>query len=246
MESNQNNFKDRVLHSIEEQNVQTYSKAHFRLRVVLLVALAVLTLMVSVFFFSLVFFDLRFSGRGALLGFGPQGFFLFLRTFPWLLLTFDVILIAVLEWLLRKFRFGYRTPVLYLLIVLLAIAISVGFVIDRNTAFNDALIKQADAHHLPSPFRELYENERGLPPGGICKCLVTAVTSSTVTAVDVNRGVTTTLTIVLPPNYVATNILKVGDVIFVAGNRMASNTIQVFGVTRFQHLESGQFNVMMP
>lgn len=155
-EPQENNFKERILKNIETEDIKAYSKTHFLLRVILLIAVTIVTLIISVFLFNYVFFSLRISGHESLLGFGPQGVVPFLEFFPWPFLVVDIALIIILEWLLRKFRFGYRSPILYLLIGLFVVTVSAGYFIDRKTGFNDALLQQADHDYLPGPFGELY------------------------------------------------------------------------------------------
>src|SRR5258708_5168630 len=135
-ESQKKSFKERVLASIATKDVKVYSRAHFAGRMILLVVVAALVLVVSIFLFNYVFFSLRISGRGSLLNFGARGIFPFLLFFPWTLLLIDATLLIALEWLLKKFRFGYRSPTIYLLLALVAATMSAGSFIDRGTAFN--------------------------------------------------------------------------------------------------------------
>lgn len=235
-ETHDNNFKERVLKDIAEEDIKVYSRTHFLVRVILLIATTILTLIVSIFIFNYVFFSLRISGHESLLYFGPRGIVSFLAFFPWTLLLTDIVLIGILEWLLRKFRFGYRSPVLYLLLGLLAITISSGYLIDRETGFNDVLLQRADHDYLPGPFGEIYENARGssLLEQGLCKCTITAINGRILVAQDVdmdNPGATTTVTILTSPDYIGMNSLKVGDTIFVAGTVGPTDTIQAFGIS---------------
>jgi hypothetical protein len=223
-------FKDRVLKDIETNDVKAYSKAHFVFRMVLLIVIAVVVLLISIFLFNYLFFTLRTSGRGSLLEFGLRGLIPFIVFFPWLLLLLDIFLIFILEWLLRKFRFGYRTPVIYLLLALMAVSISAGYFIDRVTGFNEALLRDADAHSLYGPFGDFYENANRPPiEDSMCKCVITSIQGNIIGAEGVTENGTTSLTIITPENYPALTSLKVGDIIFVLGTRTASQTIQAFG-----------------
>ncbi len=226
------NFKERVFASIAERDIKIHPKIYFVVRIVLLAIVACMTLLVSVFIINYVFFSLRISGRNMLLGFGSQGWIWFFAYFPWALLAVDVILVGLLEWLLKQFRFGYRSPTLYLLIVLFAVTISAGYFMNRISGIDDALLRQADLHYLGGPLGQAYESVRGshLADEGICECAVTAVNGNVITARDINSTSSEFLTIVAPPGYVATNSIQVGSVVFVAGTLSPSGTIQAFGI----------------
>jgi len=76
----------------------------------------------------------------------------------------DVLLIGLLAWLLRVFRFGYQSPILYLLVAMLLIVVGSGFAIDHGTALHDNLLHVADRHRLPGFFGNFYEQVRHSPP----------------------------------------------------------------------------------
>jgi hypothetical protein len=223
--------REKVLARIEAEQLTIRSKGSFTAKVIALGFVAVLTLAVSILICTLIFFSLRTGDRGSLLGFGARGFAFFLRSFPWALLLLDIALIALLEWMLRQFSFGYRRPVLYLLLAILMLTISASFILDRKTSFNDALAHRADEERLPGPFGSLYRGAHEVRhEDSICRCVVVSIDGDTVTAEDRDAESTSTLTIVLPPGDPALGSLKIGDVIFVAGDRTASSTIHAFGI----------------
>ena len=246
-EERKKNFKDRVLASIEAKHVKAYSKAHFTLRVILLALLAAVILIVSVLLVNFALFTLRISGRAMLLNFGPQGILIFIRVFPWPLLAFDIALILILEWLLQRFKFGYRSPVLYSLIAIFAIAISAGLIIDRGTRFNDLLLRDADDRRLPGAIGSIYRGARRPPlDSGICECQIEVIASTSVSATDLIARPTTTVIVILPEGFPAGSLAP-GDVVFVAGQRVDSTTIQAFGIGSLPpnsiepHPERGEF-----
>jgi hypothetical protein len=145
-------YKELILQNIETNHIKAYSKAHFALRMILLVATAILILLVSICLFSYICFNLRTSGRAGIVP--------FLQFFPWTSLVIDIVLVSMLQWLLRNFRFGYRIPVLHLLLVLLVITGVAGYVVYRETGFNEMLLQEVKQHHLPPPLENLYENIR--------------------------------------------------------------------------------------
>lgn len=227
----QKNFRERVLERIKDNKVEVYSKAHFTFRIILLAIVAVFTLAISVSILNFVFFSVRISGRGTLLDFGPRGFWFFLAVFPWILLLVDIILISVLEWLVRKFSFGYRKSVLYMFMAIFAVIVSLSIFLSQGTNLNDALFHRGNANRAAGPFGALYDYARRPPQdGGMCQCTITAIDGNTLTAKDVNAPLPIVVTIILPSDYSAKKALSVGDTIFVAGDRINSSTIRAFGI----------------
>ena len=230
---NKNDLKERILADISARKMKIYPKIYFFLRAMLVAVVAVLILIISIFIFNYVFFSLRVSGRGDLLNFGPHGLSLFLAYFPWLLFVADLALIIMLEWLLRHFRFGYRNPILYLLLGIFAVTISAGYFINRATNINDTLLRQADKNALVAPFDEIYESVRGshVADQGVCECQIMKMNGNIITAQDINSTSGIPLTVILPAGYNIPPSVQVGSVVFVAGALSPSNTMQAFGLS---------------
>ncbi len=149
-------MKDRVLGKIRTGEVTMHSSVYFALRFVILIAIAFFALGVSVLICSFIFFTVRVNIHDAFLHSGPSRWWLFVRFFPWHLVVLDIILIGLAEWLMRSFRFVYRSPILYLLFILVACAIALGLFIDRGTGFNDEMLRRARMQHLPPPLNTIY------------------------------------------------------------------------------------------
>jgi hypothetical protein len=234
-------IKDRILTSIQSGDVTMRPKIHFTLKVAALMAVTFSVLVITVFIFNFISFSLRVSDHETLLLFGSDGLLAFLYFFPWFLLAVDLALIALLEWMVRRFRFGYSTPALYLLAGLIVSTVAAGFVIDRGTPLNDRMLE--GSRHLPSPIGEFYEGAHR-PHGrgsGLCRCEILSIDGNHLTLEDVRNG-TTTIVVTLPLNdpRATTTLLQVGDVVFVAG-REDDGEIQAFGVRRVEtaHLRGG-------
>lgn len=229
------NMKDNLLKKIRTNEITMRPKYYFIIKIVLIAVVSIIVLVVSVAIFNFISFTTRINGHDSLLGFGLRGFIFFLELFPWLLLIIDIVFVVLLEWLLRRFRFGNKIPVLYLLIAILIIAVSVGLVIDRGTSFNDNFLNHADQHHLPMLLNNYFENARQLPSlegNSTCKCIITAINGNVISAQDIDFVVPKPMTIVLSlPGSNATTSFSIGDVIFVAGRRHG-NIIEAFGVSK--------------
>ncbi len=98
---------------IESGEIKMTSKYYFIIRDILVVLAAVVILLVSVFFISLVFFELQESGATTLTRFGSGGVQLFFAIFPWIPILIALALTFLLSLVLKRFSFAYRKPLLY-------------------------------------------------------------------------------------------------------------------------------------
>jgi hypothetical protein len=246
-------LREDVLAKIKNERISMHSRTFFLLKMAALALVAILVLTISVFLCNFIFFAINANGSNELLGFGNRGILTFVQIFPWWLLVIDVGLIILLEWLLRRFRFGYKSPVLYLLLGLVVVTLSVGFTVERATMFNSYLRDRAHEHRLPSPLNDIYERSGrpGGPGNGVCRCTIVAIQSGSITADDIDVGTTTRYTIIVPIQnlHATTTGLSVGDVIMVAGDK-SGNTINAFGIKKLppgsSSVESGDDHGNVP
>lgn len=225
-------MKEQILKRINANTLHMRPKLYFTAQVIALVALTFAILVISVFICNFILFSIRINSHDVLLGFGPRGFEAFIILFPWPLLVLDGGLIILLQRLLRKFRFGYKSPVLLLFAGLIVLTGAIGLILDRDTPLNDVLLRGSDEHRLPMPIGDMYGRARHLlPDAGFCKCLITAIDGNTLSVVD-SRS-TTTLRVILPMDdgHATTSGLSVGDTILVAGDRDGA-IIEAFGVRK--------------
>ena len=136
-EEQQQTLKENVLRAVKSGSVQMTPRVLFTLRFIGTLVVAIAATLTTILIFNFIVFSLRVSGHDALLGFGSRGFTAFIWFFPWYLLVVDVALVALLQWLLRQFRFGYKIPVLYLILALLIGSFTLGYALDHETTFNN-------------------------------------------------------------------------------------------------------------
>lgn len=227
-------LRESILAKIKTEHISMRPRLYFTLQVVAVVFVAFLALLLSVFIFNFILFSIRINSHDAFLQFGPRGLTNFLKFFPWPILALDIGLIVLLEWLIRKFRFGYRIPMMYLVGGILLLTVVAGFSIDRGTYLNDRLMDRAEHEGLPGPLGGLYHGARRPPHDGICRCTVTAINGAEILVADFRDGATTTYTVILPNDDLraTTTGLSVGDVVFVAGDKDEDGTIRAFGVRK--------------
>lgn len=228
------NIKDAVLGKIHSGSLKMHPKYYFALRVAALAAVSLATLLITVFICNFLLFSIRINSSDSYLFFGPRGWGAFLALFPWDLFAIDVVLVGALLWLMRQFKFGYKSPILYIVLLLIAVTVAAGAFIDRATDLNDRALSAADAHRLPGPVSVFYGSAHRLPPPGqgVCKCVVVSAQNGVLTVYDL-RASTTPFTVELPPDdpRATTSGLGPGDVIFVAGERIGGS-IDAFGVRK--------------
>ena len=233
-EPHTHSLRDSIVAKIGAEKITMRPRVYFTIRIAAAAVLSILVLLVSVFIFNFILFSIRINSHDAFLSFGPRGIEAFLRFFPWPLLLLDIVLIALLDRIVRTFKFGYRSPVVYLVGGILLITLLAGLVLDRATPFNDQLMTRAEGdHHLPPLFEELYRDVRRPPHDGICRCTIMEIGTSTLTVEDHHHGATSTFTVILPDNdpHATSTGLKVGDVVMVAGDK-DEGVIRAFGVRK--------------
>ncbi len=193
--------RDSVLAQISSNQVRMRSRTFFVLRIIGIIVLALAILALSIAIVNFLSFTFRVNGQGSLLRFGGQGILIFLQVFPWPLLILDFVFLFFLERLLRVFRFGYRSPVLYLFIGIVLVAAVSGVLLDRGTPLNDDLLHQADNGHLPPPLGALYQGSRHAPPpgSGVFRGTIASYTPPTALLNDPDLG-TSTIPVMLPPS----------------------------------------------
>jgi hypothetical protein len=236
------NMKDAILGKIESGSLKMHPKYYFVLRVAALVLVSIAIFLITVFLCNFLLFSIRINSSDSYLYFGPRGWGAFLAFFPWDLFAIDVVLVGVLLWLMRQFKFGYKSPMLYIVLFLIVVTVAAGAAIDRVTDINDRFLNDADHNRLPGPVNVFYVNAHRLPPPGqgVCKCVVVSAGNGTLRVYDL-RASTTPFTVTLPLNdpRATTSGLEPGDTIFIAGERVGS-TIDAFGVRKIYFAQPGQ------
>lgn len=157
-----NRIKDRVLHSIESGELSMRPRWHFVLMSALYAAGGVLLGLALLYVSSFIVFAMNRSGLWFAPGFGPRAFAPFLLSLPWIMIAVAVAFIVLLEVVVRKYSFGFRTPLLYSALTIILLAVVGGF-----------FIAQTPLHERYSG--GLYRTA-GPKPGDIRPCVIETVT----------------------------------------------------------------------
>lgn len=228
-----NQVQNEVLERIRSGQLHMKPRLFFVLKTVLVITIAILILVLSVWLASFISFGLRLSGNESLMGFGSKGALIFLTVFPWGLAILDLVLLVLLAWLVRRFKIGYRRPVLYLLIVLIVGGVAVGHFFDRETRFHDDRFEEAEAGELFGPLESLYESAHSKAPEehGVFRGFVLELRkdSFVLTHDDHDNDEDDGTWIVIPPRNFEMNTLRIGDRVYVAGEREGEE-IEAYGL----------------
>ena len=225
----ENTASKKALKKILAQEISMRPRLYFTAKVVALFVVALLTLAVSISLGSFILFSIRASNETSLLGFGIPGYAIFLQVFPWRLFILDIICVVLLEWLLRKFRFGYKSPLLYLFFMILVIMLSATLVIDHSR-MSDRVLQGARDNGIPL-IGSLYDQGRRSPSveSGVCPCVVEGINGNTLMMKEtMSDGIQQQVTVIMPSDQ-ATSSIHVGDHLFIVGN-FTHGILRAFGL----------------
>ena len=215
----QNRGVEKILEAIREKKVSMRPRTYFILRMAALLSIAIAVLIVSVFIFGFIFWSVTMSGQSLLLGFGTPGWLIFLTLFPWWLLLLDVALLILFESLMRQFSFGYRVPVLYLLIALLLGSATIGILLEDFIHVQERIGVRVQNHQIPVLSGWYDSAAHPSHSSEVCKCLVVGIGTSTLFVTDEwdFATVTPAREEVMFADASTTSGFKIGDQIFIIG-----------------------------
>ncbi len=164
--SDKNYLTEKIINKIKVGEVKMKPKIYFILKTVFIVLSIVVAALFVLFLTSFIFFSLR-AGAGPELktvrpgglmpGHGLKGMFIFIRSLPWLLIIACLLLIAIMEIMVKKFSFTYRKPILYSLIIIIALVLSVSWFVSRTGFHQNIFLK---SQKVPWPVIENFYQRR--------------------------------------------------------------------------------------
>lgn len=230
-ENIQNNIENDVLKRIELGELKMKPKSYFVVKSVILIGLTFLTFVMATVLVSFIIFSLKSRGDIFLLGFGTKGLYRFILVFPWYLLIANAFLVFFLDYLLRRFRYGYNSPILYLFLATLVFVTLFSFVVNF-TSFHERLSKFAEKNRIPFA-RDMYidarksHSEKSLYRGVVTfigdNYFILRSGSENVSQKDEIR-------VVAPPGLDPRNFVHIGEEVYVAGYMATGTNVASFGV----------------
>ena len=232
-------IKDSILQKIKTGQVSMRPKAYFVFGMIALVVLTFLIVVTTIFLISYTVFTIVVSGHLLLLGFGWRGVGAFILLFPWVAFLIDILLLLALDWLVRRFRFGYNRPIVWFFFGMTVLLVFLGYIVS-TASFHGELLHQAEHNELPpplSPMGPLYGQIRvSHRANGVINGIVTSISGNTFTVThndyDTDLDDATT-TIIAPAGTDVGTFLKVGDHVIVGGDIMPDGSVHAYGVTKF-------------
>ena len=231
---NNNKITQEVLKKIECGEVKMRSKTYFVLKVGILMFITFITFVTSVILVSYLIFSMKVGGQFLLLGFGTKGIYRFLLILPWFLLVFNAFLLFFLDYLLRRFKFGYNSPLVYLFLGTLVFVTTFSFIVNY-TSFHKTMMSRAERRHVPvfggfyGDLRKSHKNE------GILKGKVVSIGDDYIVIkhfdYDKDDGLDEEK-VYLPKGMNLGSFIKIGDDVFVAGDIASGTEIRAYGVRK--------------
>ncbi len=225
-----NHITEKVLSKIKTEKIKMKPKVYFILRMTLLVFGTIALASFVIYLISFIVFSLRASGILFLPKFGFPGMRILLSSLPWFLILISGVSIILLEIFTQKFRFVYRKPILYSLLVIIIIVFMGSFLIEK-TPLHSSLFWKAQEKRLPA-IGSIYR-DYGVPQidnvhqGVISEIIEDGFRIETLSGEELNIVVAPEIYSTLEPD------IKEGDVIVILGEQ-SSGTIQALDLHKVQ------------
>jgi hypothetical protein len=227
--ANKPSLEKDVMAAIRSGRVQMRPRWKFILSGALAALGSIILLFTLLFIASFAIFTLRQTGVLFAPEFGMRGLFEFFAALPIILIVLLVLFLVVLEILVRRYRVGYRTPLLVSVFAILAIVVIGGFFIER-TRVHQMILRDARAPGgvIPSPIANMYRNGAQHVQGVFHGTVDSVIPGGFVMIDDDGAGTTT---VVLDPSTQMKSgpIFTPGEEVVVFGQQ-ASGTVHAFGV----------------
>ena len=231
--SKETEIKGNVFEKIHKGEALMRPRIYFITRTVLLAVISVIALTLAMFVLSFAFFSIHESGEQFLLGFGQRGLLAFITLFPWLPFLLTLVLILLLDYLLRYFKFGYRVSVLEIFLIALAVVMIAGVGINY-TPLHSILLDTADRNGLPflAPLYEKIHDSH--QEQGVFRGVISSIHSNEFFITHDDKDSDTddgTSTIVVPAGF-DTATLHVGERVYIAGT-LVQGVVDAYGIQEF-------------
>lgn len=222
-----NDLAKKVITSIRERHINMRPRWHFVFQTIVVLVVSALSFMLAVFLISWLYFIIHANGTWLLPSFGSRGWLHFLRSFPWLPASFGLVFIMILAFVLEKFRWVYRQPVVYvglgILILIVLSSLTVSFTPVHYMFYKQAFRKEG------GPVGPLYRGYGRMPRGNVFTGTVADMASSTF-SITTPEGeiilVSTDDRTRFPFDYQ----MELNDMVMIMGERAEENILRAFGV----------------
>ncbi len=132
MNNNNQSLADKISEQIKSHKIKMKPKTYFIFGSVLMGMGIAAAILVTVFFFGIIFHRMRVQAPLGYLGPGLGGLVPFIQNFPWLPLIIALIGIVGGLYLIRKFKIGYRYAFAGIIVGFLLAVLGFGLIIDAS------------------------------------------------------------------------------------------------------------------
>ncbi len=219
-----------VMDAIHSGRVHMRPRWKFVLSGVLAGLGALILVCTLLFIMSFAIFMLRQSGALFVPVFGMRGVFAFFAALPAILVVLLIVFLIVLEILVRRYRVGYRMPLLVSVLLILVIVFFGGYVLERTRIHEQLLHDARMPDGLPPPIAILYRSGSEHIPD-IYHGTIIEMSSSGFVMSDDNGAGTTTIIIDRHTELPLGSAFQPGDEVVVFGTQ-ASDTVHALGVVQ--------------
>ena len=223
--------KNKILEKIKKEKVKMKPRSYFVLRTIVFVFGLIFAFLFAIFLASFIVFALRASGIWYFPAFGFRGLGMFLASFPWILLIFAILLIALLEVFARKFSLVYRKPLLYSVLGIIMIVILISFAVGQ-TSMHPQLFRSAQEGKLPI-MGPMYKGGFVEPPQNACIGRVVDVNDDGF-QVETVKGDSVGVIISSETYLPSDEKIEEGELIMIMGKRRDSN-IEAFKIIKIKN-----------
>lgn len=230
--------RDLVLEAIKIGEVKMRPKWHFILKAILGVIGAFIIALALLYLASFIIFISRQTGVWFAPISGFRGWYVFLMSLPWMLVSLLIMFVIVLELLVRRYSFAYRMPLLYSAAGVVLLVVAGGYVV-ANTSFHGRMFRYAEKNELPMAgrFYREYGHQRFK---NIHKGLIEEVAEKKLIIKD-RRGEMLAVLIVPDTRLDFGADFSKGDLVVVFGNR-DDHTVRALGIRKIS--KDNDFNFM--
>ncbi len=152
-------IKKDIIDKIKKGELKKRPKIYFALRTAFVILATILLFVISIFSVSFIFYILRESNIRFLPMFGRPGLLIFFLLFPWTHVLVALVFTFIIGWLLRRYSFAYRKPLLYLPVIIIAL-ITLASIALHIISFHERFSRFARKNDVPV-FGQFYRAYRG-------------------------------------------------------------------------------------
>ena len=228
----QKSVQGNVMAAIRSGGVRMKPRWQFMLYSGLAILGIIAVLLALLFMASLVVFFLRHTGAWFAPAFGIRGWFDFVGGVPWLLVALIACLAALLEYLMKRYAFVYKRPLLASIGGIAIIVLFGGFIsASAVEPFHARMLFFADHGEAPPPLNFFYgRTSRPAPPDGLYRGMIVQSGDHRFVIIDRNRAGTTTVLVTPDTRLPYGGDFTVGKYVIVVGDRVGTDTLQAYGI----------------